>query len=79
MPPGDKVKRLAHRLVGTPGIECVDELSDLERWECRQLDMIAFACCGCDWWFSVTEGRNEINDLWYCNECAKEVRDAKKV
>lgn len=76
-PPGDKVKRLAHKLVGTAGIECVEELSELQRHECRQLDMIAFACSKCDYWFNVTDGRNEINDLWYCNECAKEIRDGK--
>ena len=73
-PPTYKIQKLAQCLCGTAGSECIDELSDLERWECRQLDMIAFACSGCDYWFRVTEGRNEIGDLWYCNECAKERR-----
>lgn len=71
-PPGDKIKRLANKLIGTAGIETIDELSDLERWECRQLDMLAFACSGCDYWFSVTERRELSDDLWYCTECAKE-------
>lgn len=71
-PPGTKIQRLAHRLIGTPGNEQVDELSDLERWECRQLDMLAFACCGCDYWFAVTERVEMNDDLWYCTECARE-------
>ncbi len=76
-PPGEKIQRLAHKLIGTPGNEQIDELSDLERWECRQLDMLAFACSGCDYWFAVAGERQEVNDLWYCKECAKEIRDGK--
>lgn len=70
-PPGDKIKRLAYKLIGTTGFELIDEISDLERWECRQLDMLAFACTQCGWWFAVTE-RKEVSDEWFCKECAKE-------
>jgi hypothetical protein len=73
-PPGDKIKRLAHRLIGTIGIECIDELSDLERWECRQLDVLAFACTGCGWWFAATERGAESEDGWFCKECEREGR-----
>lgn len=73
-PPGDKIRRLAHKLIGTTGMECCDEVSELERWEGRQLDMLAFGCSRCDWWFAVTE-RREIRDLWYCTECAKEIEN----
>lgn len=72
-PPGDKIKLLAKRLAGTTGMECVDELSALERWEGRQLDVLVFACSACDWWFEVSEGRiTGPDDLWYCKTCAKE-------
>lgn len=69
-PPGDKIRALAHKLIGTCGIETIDELSDLERHECRQLDMLAFACSGCGWWFAITE-RHEAHDEWFCGECVK--------
>lgn len=72
-PPGLKIQRLAHKLIGTCGIETIDELSDLERWECRQLDMLAFACTGCGWWFATTE-RRTVNDEWFCVQCANEGR-----
>lgn len=73
-PPGDKIRRLAHKLIGTTGAELCDEISDLERWECRQLDMLCFACTKCSWWFAVTE-RREVADEWFCTECAKEQID----
>lgn len=69
-PPGTKVRRLAERLIGTTGFELIDEISDLERWECRQLDMLAFACTSCGWWFAVTE-RREAHEEWFCTECVK--------
>lgn len=70
-PPGLKIQRLAAKLIGTTGSELIDEISDLERWECRQLDMLCFACTQCGWWFAVTE-RREVRDEWFCTECARE-------
>lgn len=73
-PPGKKIQELAYKLIGTIGNEWVDELSELERWECRQLDMLAFACTGCGWWFASTERGPESDDGWFCRECEKEGR-----
>lgn len=71
-PPNGKVQILAHKLIGTCGVgEVQDELNNLERWECRQLDMIAFACTACGWWFAVSE-RKTVEDEWFCAECARE-------
>lgn len=72
-PPDSKVQALAHKLIGTCGIETIDELSDLERWQCRQLDMIAFACTKCDYWFAAHE-RVEVGvgKEWFCKDCARE-------
>lgn len=70
-PPGDKIRELAHKLIGTTGFELIAEISELERWEWRQLDMLAFACTQCARWFSVTE-RRECEDEWFCKECAKD-------
>lgn len=72
-PPSAKIHDLAHKLIGTVGIEQIDEISDLERWECRQLDMLCFACTACGWWFAVTE-RKTVGEEWFCTECAKEGR-----
>lgn len=73
-PPSDKIRALAEKLIGTTGPgELIDLFNDLERWECRQLDMLCFACEACGWWFAATE-RKIINDAWFCAECAKEGR-----
>lgn len=72
-PPNAKIYALAHRLIGTSGHTEIDEISDLERWELRQLDVIAFACTKCDYWFAAAE-RVEVGvgKEWFCKECARE-------
>lgn len=72
-PPAAKVQELARKLIGTCGTELIDEISDLERGECRQLDTLAFACTGCGWWFAAAE-RKTVEDEWFCVECEKEGR-----
>lgn len=72
-PPPDKVKNLAAALVGTVGAEQIDVISNLERWECRQLDTLCFACTACGWWFAVDQ-RVTVGEEWFCVECAREGR-----
>lgn len=73
-PPTAKIQSIAHKLIGTCGMgEVQDDLNDLERWECRQLDTIAFACTGCGWWFTAAE-RKVVDEEWFCGECVEEGR-----
>lgn len=72
-PPTDKIQALAQKLIGTSGHALVDEISDLDRWELRQLDVIAFACTKCDYWHAARD-RVEVGvgQEWFCKECARE-------
>lgn len=71
-PPGEEVRRLAEKLIGTTGSDLVDAIDDLSTDQSRQLDMLAFECTSCNWWFAVTE-RREVKDKWVCTLCQKEL------
>jgi hypothetical protein len=66
-----KVSRLADKLIGAGiiGADLNDELSDLNIEEAKRLDVFAFECVGCELWFAATE-RCEVDDKWYCPQCA---------
>lgn len=72
-PPNAKVQALAAKLIGTTGEGLTDDLADLTTDECASLDVIAFECVGCNWWFAAHE-RVVVNDEWYCDGCAEESR-----
>ena len=63
-----KVKSIAERLIGTTGGEAEDEIYELTMEECKYLDMLAFRCQTCEWWFSESEKSNEDGSGWYCYE-----------
>lgn len=69
-PAGPKVKKLANDLIGTAGMgDLVDRINDLSIVESKQLDMLAFECVGCAYWFAITE-RHDVGDEWFCGECS---------
>jgi hypothetical protein len=72
-----KVKRLADRIIGTcvVGSTLVDQVDNLSREEGKVLDVFAFKCVGCEWWFAAHE-RETVNDEWMCYGCAEDARHA---
>jgi hypothetical protein len=63
----ERVSALADRLVGTC-YHGVDEIAELTKDECYQLDDLVFMCGECEWWFEQSECVN-TDEGWFCREC----------
>lgn len=73
--PNAKVLDLAHRLVGSIGDGGLqDELNELTTEECISLDIIAFCCTSCDWWFNGNERTEDADGQRVCLECKRETK-----
>jgi hypothetical protein len=69
-PPPPHVCELARKLIGTVGeTDLIDEIEALTDLECKQLDIMAFECFKCGWWFARHE-RHDLPGGWACGECA---------
>ena len=68
-------RKLANKLIGTTGTtDVLDAVNDLSRDELRVLDVLAFKCVRCEWWFAAHE-RVTVNDEWMCDACADDARN----